>query len=136
MFLGRGSLWWGKFETGLFSDADFLSSEDATMVPRYIKSWKKTWIKTGIKTCTDKFFLTLPSIYTHLFAFILGKNTLLVYPTSMKNPASHAIIAIATFFIALGRGKRRYLLNSSVKKKVIFGLSFFKFNFEKKGDIC
>jgi hypothetical protein len=54
----------------------------------------------------------------------------------MKNPASHAIIAISTFFIALGRGKRRYLLNSSVKKKVIFGLSFFKFHFEEKGDIC
>ena len=47
----------------------------------------------------------------------------------MKNPALHAIIAISTFFIASGRGKRRYLLNLSVKKKAIFGLSFFKFHF-------
>ena len=49
----------------------------------------------------------------------------------MKNPALHAIIAISTLFIASGRGKRRYLLNSSVKKKAIFT----NLACEKKGDI-
>ena len=63
----------------------------------------------------------------------------------MKNPASHAIIAISTFLIALGRGKRRYLLNSSVKQRRFLvylflnfilrkRVTFAKFVSEKKGD--
>jgi hypothetical protein len=67
----------------------------------------------------------------------------------MKNPALHAIIAISTFFIASGRGKRRYLLNSSVKKRRFSvypflnfieisvcekRVTFAKFVSEKKGD--
>ena len=46
-------------------------------------------------------------------------------PSSMKNPSSHTITAIYTFFIALGRGKRCYLLKSPEIKKAIFGLLCF-----------
>ena len=42
MFLSRGSLWWVKFETGLFSEVDDFSSKDAKLCPyMYIKSEKK-----------------------------------------------------------------------------------------------
>ena len=78
--------------------------------PMLITAWAK---KTGI------------FIKGGLTIMTIDLDSLKMNPTTIKNPTLHTIIAISTFFITLGRGKQCYLLNLSVIKKAIFGLSCF-----------
>ena len=97
-------------------------------------------IYKGTRQCLTEQQLTIYGILLKIF--FRGHE---LYPTSMKNPGLHAIIAISTFFIASGRGKRRCLLNSSVKKRRFLvyhflnfilrkRVTFAKYVSEKKGD--